>query len=95
MAEILRYSQLLDIIQRLSVWGQTFSMWRFMRVARFDPMCIHSRNARRFFFLMISHAKTDTLKKHALREFNLICERQDGPPNRDPTKGQASLKAPA
>lgn len=91
MAEVLSYKRVKDAILALNVRNQTFAMWRFMRAARFGPNTAHGMNARRFFFLMISHAKTPLLKERALREFALICEKQDGPPS--PLNNGAALKA--
>lgn len=81
MAEVARYSLLKRSIVMLDATRQAKLLWFYMRGARFDPHSSYGTNARRVFFLMITHAKTEKLRARALSEYTRICEIHYGPPS--------------
>jgi len=90
MAELVRYTEMKASIVKLPARLQAFALWRFMRAARFDAESVYGYNARRFFFLMITHGKTELLRKIALEEFSRICKVQNDP---SPFSDGKALKA--
>jgi hypothetical protein len=88
MANVASYTFLKNALVLMTPERQVSALWFYMRGARFDPRSVYAVNARRLFFLLITHAKTEMLRTRALSEYARICEIHYGPHS----PAQTSLK---